>query len=87
MMRLYFSFTLLCRSQSLLSQINQWLCIFLLLFMRMQRHLTSGLKIELLPRLLSHPTVVEHMKSEFTCWGCDVTSKYGYTLVCLNVCV
>ncbi len=35
----------------------------------------------LMNRVLSSPSVVEYLKKDCVCWGCDVTSKYGYSLV------
>lgn len=32
-------------------------------------------------RLLADRVVVEYLKENSVCWGCDVTSKYGYSLV------
>ena len=50
-------------------------------FMKIQSLLTSFRPSLLSCRLLSNPIVVEHMKSRFVSWGCDVLSPHGYTFV------
>ncbi|KNB42970.1 FAS-associated factor like [Blastocystis sp. subtype 4] len=35
---------------------------------------------EAFQKVLSSPSVVEYLKKDCVCWGCDVTSKYGYSL-------
>ena len=32
-------------------------------------------------RLLAEEAVVNHLKEQYICWGCDVLSNYGYSLV------
>ena len=32
-------------------------------------------------RLLAEEEVVNHLKERYICWGCDVLSNYGYSLV------
>lgn len=36
-------------------------------------------------RLLANRVVVEHLKENYVCWGCDVTSQYGFSLVLVHV--
>lgn len=35
-------------------------------------------------RLLAAPHVVETFQENYICWGCDVSSRYGYSLALLS---
>ncbi|KAK8798290.1 hypothetical protein WA588_003375, partial [Blastocystis sp. NMH] len=49
----------------------------LLLFLSSSLHENED-KLE---NLLASPSIVEYLKTNFVCWGCDVTTKYGYSLL------
>lgn len=64
---------------------NHWYCIWHHHIMRIIIHLHRlSFLFFLTSRLLADRVVVEYLKENSVCWGCDVTSKYGYSLVLVH---